>query len=143
MPLGRIHTVGNAERPGWESPATRAAQRTATPIFSRSPSIRRARSRSYRSEGVRFIAAEDAYVKIQTADEAFLLREQMHGQEDPLDAADFAHIRCSTNVRLALIETVLHGTGGDYTVRLKTGENTVVSQSCHEGLMAQPETSLA
>ncbi len=94
-------------------------------------------------EEIRFITAEDAYVKIHTADEAFLLRERMHVLEDRLDPSDFARIHRSTIVRLDLIETVLHSSGGDYAVRLKTGEKLDVSRSRREDLLDQLQTGLA
>ena len=58
-------------------------------------------------EDIRFITAEDAYVKIHTADEAYLLRERMHVLEDRLNPAEFVRIHRSTIVRLDLVETVI------------------------------------
>ena len=94
-------------------------------------------------EDIRFVTAEDAYVKIHTDEEAYLLRERMHVLEDRLDPADFARIHRSTIVRLDLIETVLHSSGGDYAVRLQTGEKLDVSRSRRDELMDQLETGLA
>lgn len=92
------------------------------------------------AEEIRFITAEDAYVKVHTADEAYLLRERMHVLEDRLDPSDFARIHRSTIVRLDLIESVLHRSGGDYAVRLETGRTLDVSRSRHKDLLAQLET---
>ena len=92
---------------------------------------------------IRFITAEDAYVKIHTADEAYLLRERMHVLEDRLNPADFARIHRSTIVRLDLVETVLHSSGGDYAVRLKTGEKLDVSRSRREDLLDQLQMGLS
>ncbi|PSO44921.1 hypothetical protein BRC21_00700 [Candidatus Saccharibacteria bacterium SW_7_54_9] len=64
----------------------------------------------------------------------------MHVLEDRLDPSAFARIHRSTIVQLGLIETVHHRSGGDYTVRLKTGEELDVSRSRHENLLAQLET---
>jgi two-component system LytT family response regulator len=91
-------------------------------------------------DDIRFITAEDTYVKIHTADEAYLLRERMHVLEDRLDPAHFARIHRSTIVRLDLIETVLHSSGGDYAVRLETGEKLDVSRSRREDLLDQLQT---
>ena len=94
-------------------------------------------------EEIRFVTAEDAYVKIHTADEAYLLRERMHVLEDRLDPTDFARIHRSTIVRLDLVETVLHSSGGDYAVRLTTGEKLDVSRSRREDLLDQLQTGLS
>lgn len=92
---------------------------------------------------IRFITAEDAYVKIHTADEAYLLRERMHVLEDRLNPTDFARIHRSTIVRLDLVETVLHSSGGDYAVRLRTGETLDVSRSRREDLLDRLKTGLS
>jgi two-component system LytT family response regulator len=91
-------------------------------------------------EDIRYVTAEDAYVKIHTAKDAYLLRERMHVLEDRLDPSAFARIHRSTIVRLDLIEAVHHRSGGDYAVRLETGEELDVSRSRHENLLAQLET---
>lgn len=91
-------------------------------------------------EDIRYITAEDAYVKIHTDEEAYLLRERMHVLEDRLDPSEFARIHRSTIVRLDLIEAVHHRSGGDYAARLKTGEELDVSRSRHENLLAHLET---
>jgi len=89
---------------------------------------------------IQYITAEDTYVKIHTAEEAYLLRERMHVLEDRLDPSAFARIHRSTIVRLDLIETVVQGSGGDYAVRLTTQEELDVSRSRHEELLARLET---
>ncbi|MFB6279313.1 MAG: LytR/AlgR family response regulator transcription factor [Salinibacter sp.] len=91
-------------------------------------------------EEIRYITAEDAYVRIHTADDAYLLRERMHVLEDRLDPSAFARIHRSTIVQLDLIEAVHHRSGGDYAVRLETGEELDVSRSRHENLLTQLET---
>ena len=91
-------------------------------------------------EDIRYITAEDAYVKIHTAEDAYLLRERMHVLEDRLDPSAFARIHRSTIVQLDLIEAVHHRSGGDYVARLETGNELDVSRSRHENLLAQLET---
>mgnify|MGYP000134803353 CR=1 FL=1 len=91
-------------------------------------------------EDIRFITAEDAYVKIHTADEAYLLRERMHVLEDRLNPAEFVRIHRSTIVRLDLVETVQHRSGGDYSVRLVTGERLDVSRGRREDLLSRLKT---
>lgn len=92
---------------------------------------------------IRYITAEDAYVKVHTAEDAYLLRERMHVLEDRLSPSDFARIHRSTIVRLDLIETVLHRSGGDYAVRLKSGKKLAVSRGRREALMAQLQTGVS
>ena len=89
---------------------------------------------------IQYITAEDAYVKIHTDEEAYLLRERMHVLEDRLDPSTFARIHRSTIVRLDLIETVLQRSGGDYAVRLTTRTKLDVSRTRHEELLNRLET---
>ena len=91
-------------------------------------------------EEIRYITAEDAYVRIHTADDAYLLRKRMHVPENRLDPSAFARVCRSTIIQLDLIEAVHHRSGGDYAVRLETGEELDVSRSRHENLLAQFET---
>ncbi len=91
-------------------------------------------------EEIRYITAEDAYVKIHTAEEAYLLRERMHVLEDRLDPSSFVRIHRSTIVRLDLIETVLQRSGGNYAVRLTTRDELDVSRSRHDELLSRLET---
>lgn len=92
---------------------------------------------------IRYITAEDAYVKVHTEDQAYLLRERMHVLEDRLSPSAFARIHRSTIVRLDLIETVFHKSGGNYTLRLKSGEAFKVSRSRRDDLIDQLETGLS
>jgi two-component system LytT family response regulator len=91
-------------------------------------------------DDIRYITAEDAYVKVHTADEAYLLRERMHVLEERLNPADFVRIHRSTIVRIGLIEEVRHRSGGDYAVRLTTGKRLDVSRGRRDDLLAQLET---
>jgi len=90
-------------------------------------------------EEIRYITAEDAYVKIHTEDDTYLVRERMHVMEDRLDPADFVRIHRSTIVRIDLIETVLQRSGGDYAVRLTDRTQLKVSRSRHDELLRRLE----
>ncbi len=94
-------------------------------------------------EDIRYITAEDTYVKVHTAEDTYLLRERMHVLEDRLAPSAFARIHRSTIVRLDLIEAVHHRSGGDYTARLETGEELDVSRSRREDLLAQLEKGIS
>jgi len=92
---------------------------------------------------IRYITAEDAYVKIHTGDDTYLLRERMHVLEDRLDPERFARIHRSTIVQLDMVETVLHRSGGDYAVRLTDHTELKVSRSRRDDLLEQLETGAA
>jgi two-component system LytT family response regulator len=92
---------------------------------------------------IRYITAEDAYVKIHTDDDTYLLRERMHVLEDRLDPAHFARIHRSTIVQLDMVETVLHRSGGDYAVRLTDRTTLKVSRSRRDDLLEQLKTGTA
>ena len=94
-------------------------------------------------EDIRFISAEDTYVKVHTDEEAYLLRERMHVLDDRLPAADFVRIHRSTIVRTDLIEAVLHRSGGDYAVRLRDGTRLTVSRGRRDDLLAHLEEGAA
>jgi two-component system LytT family response regulator len=92
---------------------------------------------------IRYITAEDTYAKIHTADDTFLLRERMHVLEDRLNPDQFIRIHRSTIVQLALIETVLHRSGGDYAVRLSDRTTLKVSRSRRDDLLERLEQGAA
>lgn len=90
-------------------------------------------------DDIRFITAEDAYVKVHTDEEAYLLRERMHVMDDRLPSSMFVRIHRSTIVRVELIESVLQRSGGDYAVRLHDGKRLKVSRGRHDDLLSHLE----
>lgn len=86
-------------------------------------------------EDIRYITAEGVCVKIHTSDTTYLLRERMHVLDDRLPPDAFARIHRSTIVRLDLVDTVLHRSGGDYAVRLHDRTTLNVSRSRREELL--------
>lgn len=92
---------------------------------------------------IRYITAEDAYVKIHTDDDTYLLRERMHVLEDRLDPERFVRIHRSTIVQLDLVETVLHRSGGDHAVRLTDRTQLKVSRSRRDDVLERLETGAA
>jgi two-component system LytT family response regulator len=94
-------------------------------------------------EEIRFVTAEDAYVKVHTDEDAYLLRERMHVLEERLPDPAFVRIHRSTIVRVALIESVLHRSGGDYAVRLRDGTRLAVSRGRRDDLLAHLEEGAA
>ena len=94
-------------------------------------------------EEIRFVTAEDAYVKVHTDEDAYLLRERMHVLEERLPTPAFVRIHRSTIVRVELIESVLQRSGGDYAVRLRDGTRLAVSRGRRDDLLAHLEEGAA
>lgn len=94
-------------------------------------------------EEIRYITAEDTYVKLHTNDDNYLVRERMHVLEDRLDPSDFVRIHRSTIVRIDLIETVLQRSGGNYAVLLADRTKLRVSRSRHDDLLRRLERGVA
>lgn len=84
-----------------------------------------------------YITAEGPYAELHVGAQTHLLRERMQNLEDKLDPAVFFRIHRSTIVRFDLIETLLRGGGGDYSVKLKTGVVLSVSRTRIEQLEAR------
>ena len=78
---------------------------------------------------ISFISASGNYVYLHVGEDELLVREQMQRLEDHLPPDQFFRIHRSTIVRLDEIETLLSKPGGDYTVRLRSGERLKASRS--------------
>ncbi len=126
-----------------ESPVTDGSPSGSSPYLERLTIDLPGKVRVIPVEEIQYITAQDAYVKVHTEEDTYLLRERMHVLEDRLSPSDFARIHRSTIVRLDLIETVLHRSGGDYAVRLKSGKKLAVSRGRREALMAQLQTGIS
>lgn len=94
-------------------------------------------------EDVRYITAEDAYVRLHTDEETYLIRERMHVLEDRLDPAEFVRIHRSTIVQIDLIQTVLRNSGGDYAIRLTDRTELQVSRGRYDDLLERLERGTA
>ena len=79
-------------------------------------------------ERIDYITASGPYVTIHAGAETHVLRERMQALEEGLDPQHFFRIHRSTIVRLDRIEVLLRGGGGDYDVRLRSGERLKVSR---------------
>lgn len=94
-------------------------------------------------ENIRYITAEDSYVRLHTKENSYLVRERMHVLEERLNPADFVRIHRSTIVRIDLVETVLRKSGGDYSVRLTDRSELDVSRSRYEALIQRLQTGIS
>ena len=81
-----------------------------------------------------YITASGPYAELHTGDRTHLIREPMHVLEARLDPRQFIRIHRSAIVRLALVDTLHRGAGGDYEVQLKSGLRLPVSRSRREEL---------
>lgn len=77
---------------------------------------------------IRWIAAEENYVRISTADEKHLLRETMAHLEQRLDPQFFLRVHRSAIVNLQYVKEVRSETDGDSGVILLTGERVPMSR---------------
>ncbi|MGA7106651.1 MAG: LytTR family DNA-binding domain-containing protein [Terracidiphilus sp.] len=78
---------------------------------------------------IRWISAEENYVRICTAAETHLLRETMAGLEKRLDPEMFLRVHRSSIVNLQYVKEVRSDTEGESTVLLISGEKIPMSRS--------------
>jgi len=83
---------------------------------------------------VDYIVQSGPYAELYVADRRWLIREAMQTLEERLDPKVFLRIHRSAIVRIALVDTLLRGAGGDYEVQLKTGARLRVSRSRREAV---------
>ena len=88
-------------------------------------------------EQVDYITADGPYAELHAGENTYVIREQMQTLEERLDPTRFYRIHRSTIVQLDRIETLLVGAGGEYAVRLRTGERLRVSRGRYEALTEQ------
>jgi two-component system LytT family response regulator len=81
-----------------------------------------------------YIVASGPYAELYVADRRLLIRETMQALEERLDPAEFLRIHRSVIVRIALVDMLHKGAGGDYEVQLKSGVRLRVSRSRREEL---------
>lgn len=80
---------------------------------------------------IRWIAAEENYVRICTGAETHLLRETMIRLEEKLDPQMFMRVHRSAIVNLHYVKEVRTEREGDYTVLLANGQKVAMSRSYH------------
>ena len=80
-------------------------------------------------EDIRWIEAEENYVRIHTGDEAHLLRETISRLECRLDPRFFLRVHRSFIVNLHYVKEVKNETDGDANVVLMSGEKIPMSRS--------------
>lgn len=78
---------------------------------------------------IRWISAEENYVRIRTATETHLLRETMARLQEKLDPEVFLRIHRSSIVNLQFVKEVRTEPDGEYSVMLLNGEKLGMSRS--------------
>jgi two-component system LytT family response regulator len=128
--LTLIHAAESAPPPVLSSPGGRYLDRIAVES--------RGQVRVVPVERVDYITASGPYAELHVtekgAEKVYALRERMQTLEEQLDPDVFFRIHRSAIVRLDRIDTLLRGSGGDYSVRLKSGVELSVSRSRREEL---------
>ncbi|HTB98701.1 MAG TPA: LytTR family DNA-binding domain-containing protein [Terracidiphilus sp.] len=80
---------------------------------------------------IRWIGAEENYVRICTASESHLLRETMTSMEQRLDPKSFLRVHRSAMVNLQYVKEVRTEPQGDFVVQLVNGQKVSMSRSYH------------
>jgi two-component system LytT family response regulator len=80
---------------------------------------------------IRWIGAEENYVRISTGAETHLLRETMASMEKRLDPSLFVRVHRSAIVNLQYVKEVRTEARGDFIVQLQSGQKISMSRSCH------------
>ena len=80
-------------------------------------------------EEIRWIEAQENYVKICTGKDSHLLRETIGSLENRLDPSSFLRVHRSAIVNLHHVREVKNEPDGDATVVLKSGEHVPMSRS--------------
>jgi two-component system, LytTR family, response regulator len=78
---------------------------------------------------IRWISAEENYVRIRTSSETHLLRETMARLQEKLDPEVFLRVHRSSIVNLQYVKEVRTETDGEYAVVLVTGDKLTMSRS--------------
>jgi two-component system, LytTR family, response regulator len=83
---------------------------------------------------IRWIGAEENYVRICTDKESHLLRETMTAMEQKLDPQMFLRVHRSAIVNLQFVKEVRTEAQGDFVVHLISGQRVAMSRSYHARL---------
>jgi two-component system LytT family response regulator len=131
--VGRLSQQLRALLDGRQAPAS-PPERAACDYLERIAVEMRGQVRVVPVQQIDFITASGPYAELHVAERRYIIRERMQTLEERLDPAHFLRIHRSAIVRLALIETLHRGAGGDYAVQLKGGVRLKVSRTRFEEL---------
>jgi len=88
---------------------------------------------------IRWIGAEENYVRVCTGTETHLLRETMSAIEEKLDPQTFLRVHRSAIVNLHFVKEVRTEAQGEFAVLLSNGQKVAMSRSCHSRVRAMLE----
>ncbi|HEX7069475.1 MAG TPA: LytTR family DNA-binding domain-containing protein [Rhodothermales bacterium] len=83
---------------------------------------------------IAYITSSGPYAELHVGEKTYLIREKMQTLEERLDPERFFRIHRSSIVRLDSVEAILNRGGGDYAVRLSSGEKLSLSRNRREEL---------
>lgn len=131
--LVRLVRAGTAAGgPGDDAPAPRP--RPATPYLERIAVEVRGTVRPVLVSEIDYITSDGPYAELHVGDRRYVIREALQTLEERLDPRRFMRVHRSIIVRLALVEALKRGAGGDGEVLLKGGARLRVSRTRREAL---------
>ena len=83
---------------------------------------------------IRWIGAEENYIRVCTGSESHLLRETMTSIESKLDSKMFMRVHRSAIVNLRYVKEVRKEMSGDFCVLLSNGHRVAMSRSHHSNI---------
>ena len=96
----------------------------------------RGKERILSMDTIDYITASGPYAELHVGEQVFLLRVRMQTLEDKLDPSKFFRIHRSSIVRLDQIDTLVNGSGGDYSIQLKSGVRLNLGRGRRDDLRA-------
>ncbi len=126
-----LDDVDSREESSSEPPAGASSE---DPYLERIAVESRGQVRVVSVESIDYVTASGPYAELHVGETTHVIRERMQTLENRLDPSAFMRVHRSIIVRLDEIDTLLHNPGGDYAVRLKSGERLSVSRSRREEL---------
>jgi two-component system LytT family response regulator len=146
-----IHAVDYLLKPFTAERLRSAVQRAREQILAGTRSVSRSSARGYdgsaaasriifKSRGrilflpvseIRWIGAEENYVRICTGSETHLLRETMSRMEERLDARTFMRVHRSAIVNLQYVKEMRTEPQGEFSILLLNGQKVAMSRSYH------------
>jgi len=122
---------GNGHANGHQNGHGAAQARNETPHSTRMVFKSRGRILFLPVSEIRWIGAEENYVRISTGTESHLLRETMARIEERLDPGMFLRVHRSAIVNLTYVKEVRTSPQGEFTVLLVNGQKVPMSRSYH------------
>lgn len=121
--------IERTKSPEGRAPQRNGSSRSGDPYSTRIVFKSRGRILFLPVSDIRWIGAEENYVRIRTETETHLLRETMARLEQRLDPEMFLRVHRASIVNLQFVKEVRSETNGDFTVALVDGQKVPMSRS--------------